>query len=310
MAGHLTEPPAERRNGRSQSWKDTPRRWFGRLIVPCLPKSYVAKMIDDYYIDQEPKSFFRQAARDELTRRCYRCPEAKLRANNRHLFWGAAAGTRWHEDRRRRYRDQRLFHDEYLKSRGRMLEQLDWLLAHFPSVTNLCEIGTGNGLLVEYLARHLSQIVHFQGIDLSGAQISRNKMVYRDTKVEFLHVEVTEYVVRHCRPGTLLVACGTLECFTQLELEEFFALTKRTVHPVAIASCDAVDVDFDAAVEHDSRPRGNMLYNHNYRYLVEKHGYETCFYQLESPKPIYNRLSMLATSFPTRHINARNQISR
>jgi hypothetical protein len=295
---------------RPEGWQYRTLRWLGRIIVPCLPKSYVANLIGEYYIDQEPKSFFKQAARDELTRRCYQCPEAELRANNRDLFWGGSAGTRWHEERRLRYQDQRLFNDEYLNSRGRMLEQINCLLEHFPSVTNLCEIGTGNGLMVEYLAQHLSQIEHFQAIDLSAAQISRNKTVYPDTKVEFLHVEVAEYVERHCRPGTLFVACGTLECFTQLELEEFLALTRRTVHPVAIASCDAVDVDFDAATERDSRPRGNMLYNHNYRYLMEKHGYEICFHQLESPKPIYNRNSMLATTFPCGHINARNRTLR
>jgi hypothetical protein len=153
------------------------------------------------------------------------------------------------------------------------------------------------------LAQHLSQMERFQGIDLSAAQISRNRMIYNNSNVDFLHVEVAEYVSQHCRPGTLFVACGTLECFTQIELEEFLALTRRTVNPVAIATCDAVDVNFDLELERDSRPRGNMLYNHNYRYLFEKHGYEIRCYALESPKPIYNRLSMLATG----DFNGRNR---
>ena len=71
------------------SWKDKARHWLGRISVPCLPESYVATVIDDYYIDQEPKSFFKRAVRDELTRRLYEGPEAEIRAVNRSSIWGA-----------------------------------------------------------------------------------------------------------------------------------------------------------------------------------------------------------------------------
>ncbi len=305
--GRPQEP--DRRESRQPSWKDVTQHWLGRVSLPCLPDSYVAKLIDDYYIDQEPDSFLKQSVRAELTRRYYERPEAERRASNRDLFWGATAGIRWHEERRRRYQDRRLFHDEYLKSRRRMLEQMNWLLEHFPFVNNLCEIGTGNGMLVNYLAGQFRQVERFQGIDLSAEQISRNKRIYGESKVEFLHVEATDYVVNHCRPGTLLVACGTFECFSQAELEEFLALTKKTVDRVALATCDAMDVDFDVDSERNSRPRGNLLYNHSYRYLLEKHGYKTCFHQVEYPKPIYNRLSILATSFPCPDVRPRSRTS-
>ena len=153
--------------------------------------------------------------------------------------------------------------------------------------------------MVDYLSGQLTQIERFHGIDLSAEQISPvTGRSIADSKVEFLHVEATEYVVRHCRPGTLFVACGTFECFTQAELEEFLALTLKTVNRVAFATCDAVDIDYDPEVELNSRPRGNLLYNHNYRHLLEKHGYESVSNMSSSQSRFYDRLSILGVGFP------------
>ena len=254
----------------------------------------------DYYIDQEPKSLWKRAIRDELTRRHYESPEAEIRAINRRSLWGSTAGVRWHEERRQKHESNPQFRENYLATRSAMLEQIAWLLNHYLVFTSVCEIGTGNGLLIEYLASRFTRIERFHGIDLSAEQIARNQAIFAESKVEYIHVEASEYIVRHCRPGTLFVTCGTFECFTQAELEELLQLTRRTVNMVAFATCDAVDVDYDAKIDRDSRPRGNLFYSHNYRYLFEKHGYETCFYRIESPKHIYNRLSMLAANFAWR----------
>jgi hypothetical protein len=79
------------------SWKDKARHWVGRWCVPWLPHAYLANLIDDYYIDQEPKGFFKQAVRDEVTRRHYNRTDGEIRADNRNLYWGGTAGVRWHE---------------------------------------------------------------------------------------------------------------------------------------------------------------------------------------------------------------------
>jgi hypothetical protein len=283
------------------SWKDVTRGWVGRACVPWLPAAYVARFVEAYYVDQEPAGFFGRAVRDELTRRYYGLPEVARRADNRNHFWGSTAGVRWHERRHELYQDARRFRDEYLASRRPLIEAMTRLVERASRITTLCEIGTGSGLMVNHLAGHLTGIERFCAIDLSAEQIARNRERYAGSKVEFLHVEAADYLARHCRPGTLFLACGTFECFTQAELEDFLALSRRAADPVAVAICDAVDVDYDATVERDSRPRGNLLYNHNYRHLLEKHGYETVFSLLESPKPIYDRLSILATGSPWRY---------
>jgi hypothetical protein len=190
-----------------------------------------------------------------------------------------------------------------------MLEQIAWLLDRAPFIENLCEIGTGNGMLVNYLSRHFSQIDRFEGIDLSVEQIRKNREIYAESRVEYLHVEVGEYVLRRCRPCTLFVACGTFGCFTGAELEEFLSFTLRTTDRVAFAICDGVSIDFDAQVEFISRPRKNLFYNHNYRYLLEKHGYWICLNQLEHVKRICNRVSILATSFPCAEVNSHHRTS-
>jgi hypothetical protein len=291
------------------SWKDTARHWLGRTCLPWLPSSYLARFLDDYYIDQEPKSFFKRAIRDELTRIYYAGQDAEIRALNRRSLWGSTAGVRWHEAVRRKHEERPGFLADYLNTRNRMLGQIDWLLGHFPFFKDVCEIGTGNGLFIDHLAGRLTQIERFRGIDLSAEQIAKNRAIFDGSKVEYLHVEATEYVLRHCRPGTLFVTCGTFECFAQAELEEFLALTRRAVDRVAFVICDAVDVDYDLEVELNSRPRGNLFFNHNYRHLLEKHGYEICFNQIEFPKPIYKRVSILGTTFPCGQISTHNQTS-
>lgn len=164
-------------------------------------------------------------------------------------------------------------------------------------------------MLVDYLSRCFSDVDRFEGIDLSPEQIARNREVYAGSRVEYLHVELSDYILHRCRPGTLFVACGTFECFTVAELEEFLSLTRKTVDRVAFAICDAVDTDFDAEVEFRSRPRGNLFYSHNYRYLLEKHGYRICLHELEHPKAIYDRVSILATSFSCTEVMPHSQTS-
>jgi hypothetical protein len=292
--GEHPETPAGVHAVETSTWKDRARRWVGRVCVPWLRGSYLARIADDYYLDQEPAAFFRRAIRDELTRRYYGRPEAERRAENRRRFWGGMAGHRWHESRRRWYQEPGRFRDGYLKSRARMLEHIRWLLDRCPAIKTICEVGTGNGMMVDYLAGHFTQVERFHGIDLCAEQVARNREFYGESRVEYLHVEPGEYILRHGQPGTLFVACGTFECFTQAELEEFLALTRRMIGPVAFACSDAVDIEFDPDVEFRSRPRGNLLYNHNYRHLLETHGYQICFYQVERPNSIYDRHSILA----------------
>jgi hypothetical protein len=301
--------PTDRHEDGTIYWRSVARQWLGRLCFPCLPDRYLEKFIGDYYIDQEPKTFFKQAIRDELTRRHYESSEAEIRSANRASIWGGTAGVRWHEARRRRHEENPQFLDHYLNTRGRMLEQIDWLLDGFPVFRNVCEIGTGNGLMIEYLAGRFARLEHFHAIDLSAEQIANNQAIFAKSRVEYLHVEASEYVRRLCRPGTLFVTCGVFECMTRSEVEELFELAGRSVDPVAFAICDAVDVDFDAEIERESRPRGNLLYSHSYRFLLEKHGYNTCLYELEYSKPIYNRLSMLATSFRCRIVKSHTRTS-
>ena len=116
--------PGDRDGSWKLYWNEMARHWLGRVCVPCLPDTYTARFIDDYYIDQEPKSFFKRAVRDELTRRLYESPDDQIRAMNRRSIWGSTAGVRWHESERRRHFDSPQFSEAYFRSRGRMLEQI------------------------------------------------------------------------------------------------------------------------------------------------------------------------------------------
>ena len=87
-----TPAPNAHKAGKT-SWKDAARQWVGRLCVPWLPHSYMTNLIDDYYIDQEPKSFFKQAVRDEVTRRHYNRTDAGTGRQPEFILGGHRGGS-------------------------------------------------------------------------------------------------------------------------------------------------------------------------------------------------------------------------
>ena len=105
-----------------------------------------------------------------------------------------------------------------------------------------------------------------------------NQSIYKGTPIEFVSKEVSEWITLNDNTGTLFLTAGTLECFTQKELEEFLALVKASYAQAAIALLEPVS--FDLATHTESTPRVLYMFNHNYPYLLEKAGYSV--YALKS----------------------------
>ena len=270
------------------------REYAGRVLVAVLPRRVLARFENEFFNTTATEGQFARTIRAGLNRRFYAQPDAEQRRLNRERLWGGQAGVEWHEQQRRLHGGGEPG-EAFLRYRRPLVEQLQALTAADGRYTTVCEIGTGNGLFLDYLSRQLPSIGRFVGIDINQAQIARNKEVYAGTRLEFVSEEVDRWLASQVTGPTIFVAAGTLECFTQTELVDLFQRVRALAVPCAIGLCEPVNVDLASATL--SAPRGNTMYSHNYPRLLSAAGY-TVFQQhveeIDPAQPFYQMVVMVA----------------
>ena len=276
---------------------DHPLTYPGRVIVAMLPRRSLARFQADFFAKNQAEGLVARMIRAELNRQYYSQSDAERRRLNRERFWGGQAGAEWHETQRQRQSGGTLSAD-FLKYRLPLVEQLKALTAAGSRYTTLCEIGSGNGLFLQYLSRELPGIGRFVGLDLNRDQIARNRETYAGLGLEFAAGEVEEWLTQVSAP-TIFVAVGTLECFTEAELTDLLRRIRSLATPAAVALCEPINFDLSTATS--SAPRGNTMYSHNYPGLLRGTGY-TVFRQHVEPidpaVPHYEMVAMVATTAP------------
>jgi hypothetical protein len=234
--------------------------------------------------------------RNELVRQYYAMDEAAQRELNHGMLWGGSAGPVWHEAMRKRFADPERFRNEYLPRRASLVRLLEAALEKSPGrFPAICEIGTGNGLFIDYLSKTLRGVERFVGCDINSEQIRRNRDIYRDSKVEF--VDNLDDVLDSFSTGVILVSVGTFEYFTRPELEGFLArLRAKFDGRVAIGLSEPINMDLDSETE--SKPRGWTMFSHNYRHILRSGGYSIDDEEIASVDPsvpFYNNVTLFAT---------------
>jgi hypothetical protein len=221
-------------------------------------------------------------ARPYFWKEYYGKTDLEIRQANRTQYWGSVAGNLWHEEIRKKYSSPRVFQDEFVARRESMTLMLERFINAFPgNYTTFCEIGTGNGLYITYLYDQYHRLVKkWIGIDLNSEQIRTTEKIYGHYPIKFISTEISDWVNTNEQDQVLFLTAGTLEYFTQTELEEFLLLIKTKYSVAAIALIEPVS--FDLSTEHNSTPRGSIMFNHNYPYLLKKAGFNI-FEMLSSP---------------------------
>ncbi|MGH9309070.1 MAG: methyltransferase domain-containing protein [Vicinamibacterales bacterium] len=264
--------------------------WLGAL-VRRLPRSYVDDIERGVFTGRG--GLIGAIVRGELERKYYASPDAAQQRRIRDL-WGGEAGRAWHADKLARYSDRERFEREYLPYRQPLVDALTELLARDRQFHTLCEIGTGNGLFLRYLSDRLPAM-RFVGIDLNADQIAANRQVYGTAPLEFESIEALDWIEREGRPGTLFVACGTLECLTGQELH---TLLRRVAGTCTVAAFGIVEpVSFDIDTEVEARPRGAMTYSHSYPRVFAASGFTVRSLHrrpIDARVPFLDSVSMLA----------------
>lgn len=138
----------------------------------------------------------------------------------------------------------------------------------------LCEIGTGSGVILDYLAQRLSAkgISRFIGLDLSPAQIAINTK--RFPKLEFIAADAQTWIPAHTKPGWIFFCCGgVLEYFPKPALARLLRDSCRTDGPIRWVIAEPVDPDADFSTTTDSHTFGSEnTWSHNYPRLFTESG--------------------------------------
>lgn len=144
----------------------------------------------------------------------------------------------------------------------------------------LCEIGTGSGIVLDYLSRRLvkSGIEKFIGLDLSPAQVAIDAQRFR--ACAFIAADACIWIPEHAGPGWIFFCCGgVLEYIAPATLAKLLAHTAATVAPTRWVIVEPIDLAHDLANDTKSHPFGfENTWSHHYPHLLRQAGM-TVLYQ-------------------------------
>jgi predicted TPR repeat methyltransferase len=189
-------------------------------------------------------------------------------------YWASEAAMQYH------YRWQQRFHTTFLPHHARIVPTLRRVLAESPATYSaLCEIGCGSGLVVNYLVDELPGIEQFVGLDLSSAQIARNRAAIVRPKLRYEAGEAHGWLTEHGGTGWIIFcAGGVLEYLAPERLEALLAMLAVGKRPSLLAIVEALAPQHDLSVDKDSVVFGaENTFSHNYPRLCERAGFEIRF---------------------------------
>lgn len=283
-------------------FRKPPGIFLARFLLRLLPVSYQSYLYHDLYTQGgDGLGWLGAIFHPALNWKYYSMSEDERRRFMREAIWGGQAGKEFHDYNKQVFqgdKDRYSESESFLKFRRPLIRQISELLSSNPNYHTICEIGTGHGMFLDCLSKEFPNIKRFVGIDLNRQQILDNKETYKNSKLEFVHAEITDWVNTQCEKGTFFVMVNVLEYFSQQELQELLELIHNKISPVAIAISEPLNIDLNSQVI--SKPReGGAAYSHNYPYYFKQYGYVVFRQELQHVNPsipFYDEVIMLATA--------------
>jgi hypothetical protein len=168
------------------------------------------------------------------------------------------------------------FDDWFLRQHARPLDVLQAELAGHQCHA-LCEIGSGNGLALEYASTTIPAIPRFIGIDINAQATRRNTVRWHDhPRIEFAHADAVEWIEQNAEPGWAYFSnAGVLEYLPQDKVARLYRHTAELGGPAWWILTEPVHSDYDLATETESRPHGpEFSFCHNHPFLLRQAGWE------------------------------------
>ena len=173
------------------------------------------------------------------------------------------------------------FDDWFLPHQAMVIDALEKDLAEQTpgQFHTLCEIGTGPGIVLDYLSRRLAKpgITKCIGLDLSPAQVAINAQ--RFPACDFVAADACTWIPEHARAGWIFFCCGgVLEYFPHVTLAKLFAHTATNGAPTRWVIVEPIDSAYDLINDTKSRPFGfENTWSHHYPHLLAQAGMKVLY---------------------------------
>lgn len=241
----------------------------GHLFLYVLPKKAESLKQNEFNFSKrgERHGMLNMLLRAGLIHRAITNNDEKELESYHYNFWQSKSGFHYHNSQRHAFEEFFLGHfgDEVMAL----------LTQKAPSYPVICEIGTGTGQLLNYLASSLPETERFIGIDLSPDMIADNKQRYDNPKLEFVVASGNEWIEENGEPNWVFITNrGVLEYFLHSKVEALFNHISQNLSPAIFITIEPVSVDHVLETELDSKPYGREFsFSHNYPYLFQKAGF-------------------------------------
>lgn len=151
-------------------------------------------------------------------------------------------------------------------------KQLEITPSEFKTIV---EIGTGNGIVLNFLNSRFPELEKFIGLDLSQEQISINQTKFKDNpKLEFVATDVLDWVETHGKEHMIFFTFrGVMEYFNQEQLTQFFKKL-NSLGKTMFFALEPNGLEHDFEKNPDSMIYGvETSFSHNYQKLFEDAGF-------------------------------------
>ena len=135
-------------------------------------------------------------------------------------YWRGTQGDEFHES----YRDR--FEEWFKQDHYPVVEALQEVVKETPGTfTRLCEIGCGDGEVLNHLATVFPEMKSLVGLDINENIIARNREAYckNDKRLEFIAGDALDWLKANMKPGMVVMTYGgVFEYFLETELKEIY----------------------------------------------------------------------------------------
>lgn len=185
-------------------------------------------------------------------------------------FWTHGPATEFHEFAETRF-------DRYfLGHHAAIVPALRAALAAGAPAAALCEIGCGCGRVLQHLAREFPGVPRVIGLDLSEAQVERNRARYVAERMQFEAGDGIAWIARNAQPGWAYLSYGgVLEYVARARVAALYESLATRLAPATMLLVEPLAADHDLEREPQSKVYGaENTFSHNHVALLADAGFE------------------------------------
>ena len=208
----------------------------------------------------------------------------------------------WQSKGAEEYHKQAESHGAILPSFAHIVDDIKQLIKNSAVQFNtLCEIGSGSGQLLHYLARELTSINHFIGLELNQDTVDRCNKKYGNDTIHFTAADANQWIKQNGQAHWVYISYrGVLEYFPENTLRSLLNHIKTYCSPCILVVIEPIGIHHDLASSNHSEPYSNEFsFSHNYPYLFKEAGFTLHTTKIEPYLPNTNLICLAASASHT-----------